>query len=223
MRPKCTWWHIRALLKKRWLPVVLCDAVHCFCRVRQVQWLLWRPLVRVDGCYVARAGCGSSECSVARSTSQSRSALRIEPQDTIPWPRASLVHQGQRCALVCLRNNRPIHLDHLYALAGYRCGTEACQDASSPIPIYPYLSAHDLHRRYRHARDPVERSRWQFLWLLARGETAASVSIPHIESELTAFAQAIGAAQASGHNASRNDKARGEISMTSMTPAERGW
>src|SRR5262245_57119685 len=51
-------------------------------------------LCGLNGCYVARAGCDSSECSVARSSSQSRSALRIEPQDTIPLPRASLDYPG---------------------------------------------------------------------------------------------------------------------------------
>jgi hypothetical protein len=44
------------------------------------------------------------------------------------------------------------------------------------IRLSPYLSDHELHERYRHACDPVERSRWQFLWLLARGLTATAIA-----------------------------------------------
>jgi hypothetical protein len=40
------------------------------------------------------------------------------------------------------------------------------------IRLYPYLTEHELHERYRQTHDPVERSRWQFLWLLARVLTA---------------------------------------------------
>jgi transposase len=44
------------------------------------------------------------------------------------------------------------------------------------IRLHPYLTEHDLQERYRQARDPVERSRWQFLWLLARGLTATAIA-----------------------------------------------
>ena len=44
------------------------------------------------------------------------------------------------------------------------------------IRLHPYLTEQDLHERYRHARDPVERSRWQFLWLLAHGLTATAIA-----------------------------------------------
>jgi transposase len=44
------------------------------------------------------------------------------------------------------------------------------------IRLQPYLSDPELHERYRHACDPVERSRWQFLWLLARGLTATAIA-----------------------------------------------
>src|SRR5215467_975523 len=44
------------------------------------------------------------------------------------------------------------------------------------IRLHPHLTEDELHDRYRHARDPVERSRWHFLWLLARGLTAAAVA-----------------------------------------------
>jgi len=44
------------------------------------------------------------------------------------------------------------------------------------IRLHPYLTDHELHERYRHAHDPVERSRWQFFWLLARGLTATAVA-----------------------------------------------
>lgn len=44
------------------------------------------------------------------------------------------------------------------------------------IRLHPYLSEHDLHERYRQTHDPVERSRWQFLWLLAQGLTATAIA-----------------------------------------------
>jgi transposase len=37
------------------------------------------------------------------------------------------------------------------------------------------LSGDELEARYRRARDPVERSHWQIVWLLARGEPTAAV------------------------------------------------
>jgi len=44
------------------------------------------------------------------------------------------------------------------------------------IRPHPYLTEHELHERYRQAHDPVERSHWQFLWLLARGLTATAIA-----------------------------------------------
>jgi transposase len=44
------------------------------------------------------------------------------------------------------------------------------------IRLHPYLTAHELHVRYRQTHDPVERSRWHFLWLLARGLTATAIA-----------------------------------------------
>jgi transposase len=44
------------------------------------------------------------------------------------------------------------------------------------ICLHPYLTEHELHERYRSALDPVERSRWQFLLLLARGLTATVIA-----------------------------------------------
>jgi transposase len=44
------------------------------------------------------------------------------------------------------------------------------------IRLYPFLTERELHERYRHTRDPVERSRWQFLWLLAHGLTATAIA-----------------------------------------------
>ena len=44
------------------------------------------------------------------------------------------------------------------------------------IRLHPYLTDHELHERYRQAHDPVERSRWHFLWLLARGLTATAIA-----------------------------------------------
>lgn len=44
------------------------------------------------------------------------------------------------------------------------------------ISLEPHLAIDELEGRYRSAKDPVERSRWRFLWLLARGLTAKAVS-----------------------------------------------
>jgi transposase len=44
------------------------------------------------------------------------------------------------------------------------------------IHLRPHLTDHELQERYRSAHDPVERSRWHFLWLLARGLTATAIA-----------------------------------------------
>ena len=44
------------------------------------------------------------------------------------------------------------------------------------IHLAPHLSADELAGRYRATKDPVERSRWHFLWLLARGLTAKVIA-----------------------------------------------
>jgi transposase len=44
------------------------------------------------------------------------------------------------------------------------------------IHLEPHLSLDDLARCYRSAKDPVERSRWHFLWLLASGLTAKVIA-----------------------------------------------
>ncbi|MGH2503376.1 MAG: hypothetical protein ACRDID_12790 [Ktedonobacterales bacterium] len=40
----------------------------------------------------------------------------------------------------------------------------------------PHLSIEELEGRYRRAQEPHERSWWQILWLLARGQTARQVA-----------------------------------------------
>jgi transposase len=47
---------------------------------------------------------------------------------------------------------------------------------SRSIHLAPHLSTEELATRYRQTRDPIERSRWHFLWLLARGFTAKVVA-----------------------------------------------
>ena len=42
------------------------------------------------------------------------------------------------------------------------------------IRLHPYLTDHELHEHYRRTHDPVERSHWHFLWLLASGMTATA-------------------------------------------------
>jgi transposase len=47
---------------------------------------------------------------------------------------------------------------------------------SRSIHLAPHLSTDELATRYRKARDPVERSHWRFLWLLACGITAKAIA-----------------------------------------------
>ena len=42
--------------------------------------------------------------------------------------------------------------------------------------VAAHLSADELARRYRAARDPVERSRWQMIWLLISGRPLREVA-----------------------------------------------
>lgn len=44
------------------------------------------------------------------------------------------------------------------------------------ISLEPHLTIEELEGRYRSTKDPVERSRWHFLWLLARGLTAKVIA-----------------------------------------------
>lgn len=37
------------------------------------------------------------------------------------------------------------------------------------VTVAPHLSVEDLARRYRHTHDPVERTHWHLLWLVADG------------------------------------------------------
>src|SRR5919202_6642331 len=44
------------------------------------------------------------------------------------------------------------------------------------IKIAPHLTVEELGQHYRRAQEPVERSRWQLLWLLAQGQQAQQVA-----------------------------------------------
>jgi transposase len=44
------------------------------------------------------------------------------------------------------------------------------------VRLDPHLAVDELERRYRAAKEPHERSWWQILWLLAKGQTAAAVA-----------------------------------------------
>ena len=44
------------------------------------------------------------------------------------------------------------------------------------ISLAPHFTVEELGGRYRTTKDPVERSRWHFLWLLARGFTASVIA-----------------------------------------------
>ena len=39
-----------------------------------------------------------------------------------------------------------------------------------------HLSLEAIEKRYRKAKDPVERSHWQIIWLLASGKTAKAIT-----------------------------------------------
>ena len=43
------------------------------------------------------------------------------------------------------------------------------------IKIVPHLSSKELEDRYRKARDPVQRSHYQILWLISEGKTTTQV------------------------------------------------
>jgi hypothetical protein len=43
------------------------------------------------------------------------------------------------------------------------------------ISITPHLSVEDLEQRYRQANHPVERSHYQIIWLLAKGQRTEAV------------------------------------------------
>jgi transposase len=45
------------------------------------------------------------------------------------------------------------------------------------LSIYPHLSLDALQRRYRSANEPVGRSHWQMIWLLARGLPSEQVAV----------------------------------------------
>jgi transposase len=45
------------------------------------------------------------------------------------------------------------------------------------LSIQPYLALHDVKCRYRAAKEPVVRSHWQIIWLLAHGRTSAQVAV----------------------------------------------
>jgi transposase len=44
------------------------------------------------------------------------------------------------------------------------------------LPVAAHLPIADLERRYRACRDPVERSRWQMVWLVAAGHRVPEVA-----------------------------------------------
>jgi transposase len=44
-----------------------------------------------------------------------------------------------------------------------------------PLTVKTHLSIEEVEARYRQARDPVERSQWQIIWLLAQGKTTKTI------------------------------------------------
>jgi hypothetical protein len=47
---------------------------------------------------------------------------------------------------------------------------------SRRITLAPHLCVEDLEKRYRAAYEPHERSWWQILWLLAKGQLATAIA-----------------------------------------------
>src|SRR5215470_4829011 len=47
---------------------------------------------------------------------------------------------------------------------------------SRHIVLAPHVGVEDLEKRYRAAHEPHERSWWQILWLLAKGQTATAIA-----------------------------------------------
>ncbi len=45
------------------------------------------------------------------------------------------------------------------------------------ISIEPHLSIEELEQRYRQGKDPIERSHYQIIWLLAQGRTSEEVAL----------------------------------------------
>src|SRR5262249_41503962 len=45
------------------------------------------------------------------------------------------------------------------------------------VTLTPHLRTTELEKRYRSAQEPHERSWWQILWLLSRGQTARQVAL----------------------------------------------
>jgi transposase len=43
------------------------------------------------------------------------------------------------------------------------------------LKLYPHLSSEELEKHYRRAKEAIERSQWQLLWLLSLGKTSAEV------------------------------------------------
>lgn len=48
---------------------------------------------------------------------------------------------------------------------------------NKPIEIKAHLSIETLQTRYRKAKDPVERSHWHIVWLLAQGKTTKEIAL----------------------------------------------
>ena len=51
------------------------------------------------------------------------------------------------------------------------------------IKIEPHLSTEELKKRYRHSSEPIERSHYQIIWLLAEGKPTERVA------ELTGYSR----------------------------------
>src|SRR5206468_8554435 len=49
-------------------------------------------------------------------------------------------------------------------------------DMNKRITVKAHLNVEQVEARYRKAQDPVERSHWQIIWLVAQGKTTSEIT-----------------------------------------------
>jgi hypothetical protein len=69
------------------------------------------------------------------------------------------------------------------------------------LHLATHLSVDDLEQRYCAAHEPHERTWWQILWLLAKGQTATAVADSTGSTRVRGLARSPGAATPRGRRA----------------------
>jgi hypothetical protein len=92
------------------------------------------------------------------------------------------------------------------------------------IHLAPYLTDDKLHDPYRRAGDPVERSHWHFLWLLAGGMTASAVAAVTSYCSVLDWIESPGATTPTAQTACATGAMRcAQGSRTCRSPNCRSW